>query len=203
MPKPPPKKAAAKKPSSKKPPAKNPARSKESPISKSTSPKISPATLQLANLEKAMKAFHKRDFESALPQFEEAAKGPEVSVSHTAALHARMCRQRMETHKPTLKTAEDNYAYGLTFINRREFAEAEPFLKKALSLSPKADHILYALALARGHQGDLEEAATLLSRAIEIAPNNRSAARNDPDFQELLRQSPLREIVHPEKSAGH
>jgi tetratricopeptide (TPR) repeat protein len=188
MPKPPPKKAAAKKPSSKKPPAKNPARSKESPISKSTSPKISPATLQLANLEKAMKAFHKRDFESALPQFEEAAKGPEVSVSHTAALHARMCRQRMETHKPTLKTAEDNYAYGLTFINRREFAEAEPFLKKALSLSPKADHILYALAL---------------SRAIEIAPNNRSAARNDPDFQELLRQSPLREIVHPEKSAGH
>lgn len=197
MPKPP-----SKKSSPKKPPAKNSARSKEPVISKSASPKISPATVQLATLEKAMKAFHKRDFESALPIFEEAAKGPEVSVSHTAALHARMCRQRLDSGKPALKTSDDNYAYGLTFINRREFAEAEPFLKKALSLAPKADHVLYALALSRGHQGDLAEAASLLARAIEISPNNRSAARNDPDFQELLRQSPLREIVHPEKQAG-
>jgi hypothetical protein len=44
-------------------------------------------------------------------------------------------------------------------------------------------------------QGDLAAAAGFLSRAIEIQPANRSTARTDPDFRELLHYQPIREIV--------
>ena len=106
-----------------------------------------------------------------------------------------MCRQRLEKDSPQLKTSEDNYAYGLALANRRELTGAEQYLNRALQLAPRADHILYTLALVKGLQGDLAAAAGFLARAIEIQPANRSTARTDPDFRELLHHQPIREIV--------
>jgi tetratricopeptide (TPR) repeat protein len=179
---------------------KNSTNNQETPISKSNSAKAGstggqPAGNQLIAFDSAMKLFHKRDFQGALPSFDEAAKGTDVSIAHTAQLHANMCRQRLERESPQLKTSEDNYAFGLALANRRELTGAEKYLQRALQLAPKADHILYSLALVKGLQGDMPAAAGYLAQAIEIQPSNRSTARTDPDFHELLRHQPIREIV--------
>lgn len=154
-----------------------------------------PADSQLALFDKAMKLFHQRAFKDALPLFTEAAKGEDTAIAHTAQLHAIMCRQRLEKDGPELKSAEDNYAYGLALANRRELTGAEQYLKRALALAPRADHVLYTLALVKGLQGDLPASATLLAKAIEIQPSNRGTARNDPDFHELLQHPAIRELV--------
>lgn len=172
----------------------------ETPISKSTPAKAatagsSPVANQLVAFDKAMKLFHKRDFQGALPSFDEASKGGDVSIAHAAQLHANMCRQRLERDSPQLKTSEDNYAFGVALANRRELTGAERYLLRALQLAPRADHILYSLALVKGLQGDMHAAAGYLAQSIEIQPANRSTARTDPDFHELLRHQPIREIV--------
>ena len=114
-----------------------------------------------------------------------------------------MCQQRLAAARPPLQSAEDYYAHGLNLTNRRRLPEAEAALAKALALAPRADHIHYALALARGLQGNYRGAAESLAKAIEIQPGNRKAARFDSDFHEVLQHSPVRELVYSEKIAGH
>jgi len=174
---------------------KNSTSNEEFPISKPTPAKAAPANNQLNAFDRAMKLFHKRDFQGALPGFDEAAKGSDVSIAHAAQLHSNMCRQRLERESPQLKTSEDNYAFGLALANRRELTGAERYLLRALQLAPRADHVLYSLALVKGLQGDMHAAAGYLSQSIEIQPSNRATARTDPDFHELLRHQPIREIV--------
>ncbi len=159
---------------------------------------------QLAAFEEAMQLFHRREFAAAMPLFSQAGQGPNLDVGQTAQMHARMCQQRLgASQQPTLVSAEDYYTYGLALTNQRKYPEAEKSLAKAATLAPRADHIHYALALARGLQGDYRGAAESLSRAIEIQPGNRAAARADADFHEVLQHSPVRELVYSEKIAGH
>jgi tetratricopeptide (TPR) repeat protein len=167
----------------------------ETPISKSHPAKAGSLDNQMTAFDKAMKLFHKRDFQGALPLFDDAGKGSDISLAHTAQLHARMCRQRLEKEAPQLKTSEDNYAFGLALASRRELTGAEQYLQRALQMAPRADHVLYMLALVKGLQGDVPAAAAFLARAIEIQPSNRGTARTDPDFRELLHHQPIRELV--------
>lgn len=167
----------------------------ESPALKASSAKGGSSGNQLSAFEHAMTLFHTRDFRGALPLFDDASKGSDITISHTAQMHARMCRQRLETETPQLKTSEDNYAFGLALAHRRELTGAEQYLLKALQLAPKADHVLYTLALVKGLQGDVPSAAGFLSRAIEIQPSNRTVARTDPEFHELLHHQPIRDLV--------
>jgi hypothetical protein len=39
-----------------------------------------------------------------------------------------------------------------------------------------------------------------MKRAIELRPQNRVAARNDPDFAEIGEQPPLAELLYPERT---
>src|SRR5690242_20836864 len=50
------------------------------------------------------------------------------------------------------------------------------------TLFRSADHVLYALALAKGLAGDIDGAHDHLKRAIDLEPRNRISARQDADF---------------------
>lgn len=142
-----------------------------------------------------MKLFHKRDFAAAKTLFEKAAQGPAREIAHTAKLHLRMCEQRLNHAKADLRGTEDLYHYGIGLINTRKLSDAESTLRRALEGAPNADHVHYALALALGLQGKLDDASRHLQRAIQLEPKTRIVARNDADFLEFGRQSPLRELV--------
>jgi tetratricopeptide (TPR) repeat protein len=147
-----------------------------------------------------MKRFHDRDFEAALPLFESASQGLNVGMAHTAQLHARMCAQRVRKPEPAAHTIEDSYNLGVALINQRQFKASAEHLLRALNQAPDADHILYALALCRGLEGDYQQSAQYLSRAISIAPSNRNAACRDADFQTIAHHSPLRELLQSERN---
>jgi tetratricopeptide (TPR) repeat protein len=155
---------------------------------------------QSESFDRAVRLFHAGKFQDAVLIFEQVATGPVREVAHAASLHARMCRRRIEVPHLELKTPDDHYNYAIALINQRNLAPAEAHLREALGQAPDADHLYYALALCRGLGGDLNGAWSNLKRAIVLQPRNAVLARNDPDFAELARQSPLRELLHSEKT---
>lgn len=157
------------------------------------------AQTQIDQFDAAMKLFHSRDFAAALKLFEQASKGSNREISHAAKQHWNMCNKRLEKFEPELQTPEDSYHYAIGLIGSRKLTEAEQVLKKALELKPSGDLMLYALALCKGLQGDYSSSAKHLEQAIRIDPRNRNAARTDPDFQELVRQQPIRDVLFAEK----
>src|ERR1039458_9842500 len=81
--------------------------------------------------------------------FERAAAGPERDVANRARMHMAMCDRRLQQEPVNLQSAEDYYNYGVALINTRKLAEARQNLEKALVMTPHADHVHYALALAQ------------------------------------------------------
>ena len=160
------------------------------------------AQAQLKAFEHGIKLLHAGKFNDAKPLFAQAAAGPNREMAHNADLHVRMCDRRLEKPALEFRTVEDRYNYAIAMINARNLPAAVEQLQAALRLDPRADHVHYGLALCRGLSGDLAGAYENLKRAIELNPRNRLAARQDADFSGISNQSPLRELLYPEKTGA-
>jgi len=121
-------------------------------------------------------------------------------MAHTALLHARMCERRLAAVELTPHSTEEHYNLAVALINQGRFETAERHLQQALTQAPDSDHLYYVLSLCHGLGGDLAGAYDHLKRAIELRPQNRIAARNDPDFAEIGQQPPLVELLYPERA---
>ena len=148
-----------------------------------------------------MKLFHARKLQEARDLFEAAASGPERDIAQRAKLHVSMCDRRLQQASVNLQSAEDYYNYGVALLNTRNVPEARRHLERAVELSPNADHVLYALGLARALSGDVNAAYESLKRAIELEPRNRIIARQDADFAPLANQPPFDTLIYPEKKS--
>ena len=157
------------------------------------------ASQQVETFESAITLFHSGQFGPAQELFRKAARGPSRDVAHAALLHARMCQRRLEATPPDLQTAEDHYNFAVALINERRMEAAEQHLRLALAQAPNSDHLYYVLALCCGLGGDLAGAYAHMRRAIELRPQNRVTARNDPDFAEIGQLPPLAELLYPER----
>jgi tetratricopeptide (TPR) repeat protein len=154
---------------------------------------------QMAAFEAAMKLFHARKLKEARDLFQQATNGPERDVAQRANLHIAMCDRRLQRTTVSLGSAEDYYNYGIALINSRNLAEARTHLEKGVEISPGADHIHYALAVAQALSGDLSGAFGSLQRAIELEPRNRLTARQDADLAPLANQPPFSGLLFPER----
>jgi len=163
-------------------------------------PAVNPPS-QLGSFEAAMKLFHARQLQEARELFVAATRGPERDIANRSRLHIAMCDRRLQQTVVTLGSVEDYYNYGIALINSRNLVEACSHLETALEMSPGADHIHYALALAQALSGDHVNAHRNLKRAIELEPRNRLIARQDADFAPLANQPPLDALIYPEKKS--
>lgn len=154
--------------------------------------------LQLEAFNRAMEAFHQRDFKRAQELFETASKGPAREVAFSARQHMNMCEQRLAKANVQFESPEDYYAYATTLVNRQQYSEAIPYLQKALE-AHEADHYHYAMALCQGQSGHIDAAVRHLARAIDLSPRNRGLASTDADFTELLKQPQIRELLQSDK----
>lgn len=162
-----------------------------------------PTERQQADLfDRAVRLFHSGSYSEALVLFEGAAAGPVLDLAYSARSHAGMCARRTGVREPSLRTPDEHYDYAIALLNERRLPQAERHLVEAIAQAPKADYIHYALALCRGLEGDLQSAYRHLRRAIELQPKNRMIARNDPDFADIARLSPLSELLYPERAAA-
>ncbi len=159
------------------------------------------AARQSQLFDEAVSLFLAGKFEEALRRFELAARGPVVEMAHAARQRANMCLQRLaHSAEPALSSAEDHYNYAVVLLNARRWEQAEAHLEKALEQNPEGAHIYYALAVCRCWRGDVDGAAELLRRAIEIEPQNAIVARNDPDLAHFIQQPALAAILRSDRT---
>lgn len=159
-----------------------------------------PAKTQAETFAEAMRLFWASQYDRAVPLFEQAAQGRDLSIAESAQMHIRMCRRRMEAH-PDLKTPEQQHLYALSLINEQRFADALPWLKKAVAADPRGDY-QYALALALGRLGQTADAADALRLALAADGTLRNTAKNDPDFAPLLADPAIREVLEAAQPAS-
>ena len=141
-----------------------------------------------------MQLFHQRDFRRALPLFEQAAEGPVMGMVHSARTHLRMCESRLANSDPSSRDSEQNYHFGIAQVNLRNFAAAVAALEASVK-QRETDYAQYALAVALGNLGKVDQAVPHLRRAIQMQPRNRTAALTDPDFHELAKHQPIRDLL--------
>jgi tetratricopeptide (TPR) repeat protein len=154
---------------------------------------------QMDCFEGGIRLFQAHQYRQALELFQAAQNGPDRTVAHCAGSHARMCEGRLQASAAELKTPEDHYNYAVALMNLREFGAAHQHLQIALEGNPLADHVLYALAACESLAGDLRRAYVHLSRAIDLQPANRRAARQDPDFSAAIEWPVFRRLFHPDE----
>ncbi len=146
--------------------------------------------------EAAVRYFQKENYERAKEILERLADTAPPEVADRARVHLRLCERRRVT-APAPKTAADNYLFGVAELNAGRPDSAADYLEKAHKLEPKREEVCYALAASYAMQGKADSALELLKTAIDLRPQNRFQARQDPDFQSLAADLRFRELVRP------
>lgn len=160
---------------------------------------------QLKLYEEALKNFQEQKFPRAKQILEKVLEGPSKELRDRAQMHMRICEQRISrAPAPVAKSAEDHYTQGVALMNLGRWDEAREHLDRARKASPKADHIVYAMAALDCLTGEAESAMENLKIAIQLRPENRYHARNDEDFSFLQEDPRFTELLYPERegSAG-
>lgn len=163
---------------------------------------LDPQTAQAMKLyAEAMKHFNNQSYRRAKEFFEKVLAGPSRELADRARVHLAICDQRMQRTAPVhLRSADDHYHYAVSQINTGNYEDARTHLEKARKLSPKADHVYYALASVHALTGETDEALELLAQAIKFRPENRYHARHDADFRLLQDEPRFQELIYPDRA---
>ncbi len=138
--------------------------------------------------QKAVKAMGKHEYERARAHFDDllSSHPDERDVAERARTYRAVCERAL--HKaPAVrpKTFDELLHHGVFLHNRGEFEEALKFLRQAVDMHPRNEHVLYCLAATSARAGDEATALKSLRSAIAVSAESRAHARRDPDFDSL------------------
>lgn len=141
--------------------------------------------------EQAMQALQRHEFGEAARLLRSVVERfpEEADLHERVRLYLKICeRQAAPAHAAPQTTEERIYAATIA-LNAGAVDEALGHLRAVLQQNPENDHALYMLALAHMSRNDPESAALTLRQAIALNPENRSLAKQAPEFDNL-RQNP-------------
>jgi tetratricopeptide (TPR) repeat protein len=158
------------------------------------------AQQQLRLYEEALALFQAQKFNRARAVFIRVLEGVNKEFGDRARMHLNICEQRMDRYTmPVLRSAEDHYTHGVALMNLGRWDEAREHLDRAHKAASKSDHIIYAMAALDCLCGEADSAMKNLAVAIQLRPENRYLARNDPDFAFLQDDPRFTELLYPER----
>ena len=140
----------------------------------------------LAVYERAVKALQQRRYTRAAAHFRKVLDDfPDAAEVHERSRRYLEACERASQPSPTPETVEDRLYAATLALNSGLQDDALRYLNVCAKERPDSDHVHYMLAVARADAGDLPAAAGHLLRAIELNPDNRFLARNEPSFDRL------------------
>jgi len=147
--------------------------------------------------EKGLKAIQRKNYEAAATAFRQLVDQfpQERELHERARLYLNVCeRERSPKTKPPRKVNDRILAATLA-LNRRCPEEAVVLLRTSAESHPKDDRLQYLLALAHALQNDAQTAASHLTKAIALNPENRIQAFQEPDFDNIRTAQPFLEAL--------
>jgi len=127
----------------------------------------------------------------------------EKELHERVRLYLNVCDRHMAPHATLPSTPEERVFAATLAINTGNYGEALEHLRGASAEAPDHDLALYMLASVLVLRNELDEAVSVLLRAIELNPDNRALARHDPDLEPLRRVDSVRaalEVSPPAKA---
>jgi tetratricopeptide (TPR) repeat protein len=151
----------------------------------------------IAIYETGVRALQRHDFEKAADQFRQVIQRyPEERELHErSVLYLRVC-ERETARRPVSPQTPQERVYAATMaLNAGDAVAALDHLRRALADAPDSDHANYIMAVTLASQGQSTEALGYLKRSIELNPDNRALARQDPDLEDVRDLDGFRHVV--------
>ena len=157
----------------------------------------------VALYERGLGALQRHDYDGAGAIFESVLEQyPEEKELHERVrLYLSICRRQARPHEATPQTLDERLYAATLAANGGRYDEAITHLRLVRDEDPDNDHALYMLAVAHAQRGEHAEAIAHLERAIALNPENRSAARRDPDLEPLRADDSFRGALDTARGA--
>jgi len=137
--------------------------------------------------ERGLQALQRRDFAASADALRTVIERypDERELLERARLYLKVCERELEPKEPAPKTA-DEWVYAATVaLNAGDETTALRHLHRALGEDARHDHAHYMMAVASARRNDAAAAIEHLRHAVSLNPDNRSLARQDPDFESV------------------
>jgi predicted Zn-dependent protease len=148
----------------------------------------------------AWEALHKKNWSKAAQLFTTVAESSDLpEVRERARQYLAACRQQEAQQeaksgkKPLEEEDGDPYLRAVVEKNRGDLAAALA-LCRLEGNDQKDERFAYLAASIHALEGRADEAAQVLSRAVELSSKNRIHAFHDPDFAELRGNPSFRQL---------
>jgi len=151
----------------------------------------------LAAYGQSMKIFHKGDFAKAQESLTAFMKKypEERELMDRVRIYLSICESRLHPVKISHKSFEEHYLWGLVYLNRKDFEQAHKLLHIAHGQDPKSGKALYALAIVNHLMGRESEGMDFLEKAVGLDSEFAVLARNESDFESLLKDQRFNQIT--------
>ncbi len=138
----------------------------------------------LSSFNKAMKYFHKGDFDKAEPSLKDFIKShsEEKELLDRAKLYLDIIQARGEQESISLKSFDDYYQHGIFRLNQGRYEEAIDLFKKANKKKAKQAKVYYAIANAYCLMDEKDKCIANLRKAMELDEFYGILAQNETDF---------------------
>ncbi len=184
-------------------PAKSPKGTATAARRRRSKPRATPAAAEpegprqaLDRYAQAVAAVQRREFDAAAALFGQVMSDfPDARELHERSGRYLLVCERESQKAPKPKTLDERVYAATLALNAGLHDEALRLLAAAQRQSPDSDSVQYMLALARAGRGDLEAAGTHLLRAIELNPDNRYLARQEPSLEPLREDEAIQEAL--------
>jgi tetratricopeptide (TPR) repeat protein len=152
----------------------------------------------VALYEKGLQALQSHEYGRAADLLRSVLeKYPEEKELHERVqLYLNICDRQAGPAQPVAPSSVQERLYAATLaLNAGEYAQALGHISDVLNDEPSNDHAHYMRAVVLTLRGELPEAVPSLLRSIELNPENRGLARQDPDLEPLRQDEGLRQIL--------
>ena len=137
--------------------------------------------------EDGIKGMQNRRFGSAQKALQKLVDDypEERELNERARLYAAVCERELNPEVADVETTEDRLYAATIALNSESIDEALQHLKTVEQDEPENPRVQYMLAVAYALANNVDLAVAYLERTIELEPDNRILARQEPDFERL------------------
>ncbi len=150
----------------------------------------------LLSFGKAMKYFHKDDFDKAKESLKDFVKShsEEKELLDRAKLYLEIIKQRGTKDSIPLKSFEDYYQYGIFCLNQGRYEKAVDLFQKANKKKSKQGKVYYAIADTFCLMGEKEKCFANLRKAIKLDKFYAVLAQNEADFSVFMEDEEFKSL---------
>ena len=137
---------------------------------------------------RGLQALQAHDYVRATDLFRSViARYPEEKELHERVrLYLNICERQVAPRPVSVPSSIEERLYAATLaLNAGKYEQALSHIQAVIGEEPDNDHAHYVRAVVLTLSGNLADAVPSLIRAIELNPENRSLARQDPDLEAL------------------